>query len=195
MRKTEAQTAIAVAVQDMDSLWSRARFYGLSAAEVESELAVIIRRMDRNGRAPCHAVAHVRGYWQALWFTGRAGGNPAEEVVAEASDGTRYGRGRMASLLSDRRGVLAVAIKHLDAAEELHRLGLSHQPDFFTLPQAVCGDLLNLAATVAYRTPANATGSRVRYFYAALCRAADRAARHRAGRAAARARKSLPGST
>lgn len=59
-----------------------------------------------------------------------------------------------------------------DASEILSRCNLQARPDFFTLPAATVESLLAHADAVKYRKPKNANGSRGRYFYAYVCRAA-----------------------
>lgn len=62
MRRSEAAAAVAQAIGECDELHKRAP--GL--AEVTSALARILRRMNRNGRAPAWAREHVNGYWRGL---------------------------------------------------------------------------------------------------------------------------------
>jgi hypothetical protein len=87
MRKNEAQQAISRAIQEADSLASRATFYGLGNAEVSAEFESILRRMNRNGSAPEWSRQYVRGYWRAVresWWRGEL------ESVVMSPDGTRY---------------------------------------------------------------------------------------------------------
>lgn len=97
MRRTEAQAAVTQAKLELDSLWSRARAYGMDAGAIHIEVESILRRMNRNGSAPQWATEFARGYWsarRALWFNGRNGGVLAEidlESVVVAPDGKRYG--------------------------------------------------------------------------------------------------------
>lgn len=61
------------------------------------------------------------------------------------------------------------------ARDRLSRCGISPvaPPSFFTLSQSRVGDLLALADDDGYRVPRNANGSRGRYYYARLVRAAQ----------------------
>ena len=87
MRKIEAQTAINLAIQEADSLASRATFYGLENSAIVAEFDSILRRMNRNGRAPEWARQYVRGYWRAIresWWRTEL------ESAIVSPDGTRY---------------------------------------------------------------------------------------------------------
>jgi hypothetical protein len=60
------------------------------------------------------------------------------------------------------------------AQDILARCHLSATPNFFTLSNSDVVDLLLEADAVKYRKPKNANGSRARYFYAHVLRAANR---------------------
>lgn len=62
MRRSEAAAAVAQAIGECDALAKLAP----GPAEATSALARILRRMNRNGRAPVWAREHVNGYWRGL---------------------------------------------------------------------------------------------------------------------------------
>ena len=58
------------------------------------------------------------------------------------------------------------------ALDILGRCGATARPDFHTLPASSVCELLEFADEYKYRKPKNANGSRGRYFYARVLRAA-----------------------
>jgi hypothetical protein len=60
------------------------------------------------------------------------------------------------------------------AEDILTRCYLIAKPDYFTLSSSDKEGLLREADTVKYRKPKNANGSRARYFYAYVLRAANK---------------------
>lgn len=70
-----------------------------------------------------------------------------------------------------------MGIRKLDCSTILRRVGVSrgdsrHWPSYHSLPSSVVTALIAEADAIGYRRPANANGSRARYFYEALCRVA-----------------------
>lgn len=65
-------------------------------------------------------------------------------------------------------------ISHAEATAILDRADVNPRADFFELSGAEVGELLKAAKRRGYRQPANANGSRARYFFAALQRAIRR---------------------
>lgn len=77
-----------------------------------------------------------------------------------------------------------MGVRHLLVWDVLTQAGVAlqasgHWPSFHALPSATVDKLLGAADAAGYRAPRNANGSRGRYFYAALCREADRIRRTR----------------
>ena len=64
-----------------------------------------------------------------------------------------------------------------DARATFARIGVPRAVSFHALPSDHVDALIAEADRVKYRRPANANGSRARYFHARLMRAADRAER------------------
>lgn len=64
-----------------------------------------------------------------------------------------------------------------DATNLAHRFSISLARDFFTLSASEVGRVLDAADAAKYRRPKNANGSRGRYFFASLQRAANRHAK------------------
>ena len=69
---------------------------------------------------------------------------------------------------------MAKRMSAYDARQILIELGCEDKPDFHTLGTFTVRTILNIADFVKYRKPKSANGSRARYFYAYVCRRAQK---------------------
>jgi len=63
-----------------------------------------------------------------------------------------------------------MAVHYASVAEKLIDCWIDIDQDFYTLNNSQVCDLLEMADVQSYRLPANANGSRARYYFAALQR-------------------------
>lgn len=63
-----------------------------------------------------------------------------------------------------------MAVHYASVSGMLNSAGIDINQDFFTLSNSQVVDLLEMARVQSYRQPANANGSRARYYFAALQR-------------------------